>query len=52
MMIPVVGGVERYPVSLPGDVGFRYSIDLTLKASDASLIHSHGNWVGVKLRKS
>lgn len=52
MMLPVVGGVEWYSVSLPGDVGLWYSVDLTLEASNASLVHSHGHWVGVELRKS
>lgn len=51
MVLPVVGGVECYSVSLPGDVGLRYSIDLTLEASNTSLIHRHGHWVGVELRK-
>lgn len=52
MVLPVVGGVEWYSVSLPGNVGLRNSIDLTLETSNASLVHRHGHWVGVELRKS
>lgn len=51
-MSPVVGGVECHSLSLPGDVGLRYSVDLTLEASYASLVHGHGQRVGVELRKS
>lgn len=52
MVVPAVGGVEWYSVSLPGDVGLRNSIDLTLEASYASLVHGHGQRVGVELGKS
>lgn len=50
--LPVVSVVERYSISLPGDVGLRYSIDLALETSDPSLIYSHGHWMGIELRKS
>lgn len=49
---PVVRGVEQHAVLLPGDVGLRNSVDLTLEASDATLLHWHGRWVGVELWKS
>lgn len=50
--LPVVGGVELHPVSLPGDDGLRYPVDLTLETSNTSLVHRHGRWVRVELRKS
>lgn len=52
LAIPVVATVEWYSVFLPGDVGLRYSVDLTLEASNTSLVHRHGHWVCVELRKS
>ncbi len=52
VFVPVVAGVEWHSVSLPGDVGLRDSVDLTLEAGDAALVHRHGHWVCVKLRKS
>lgn len=52
MVLPVVIGAEWYSVSLPGDVGLRDTVDLTLEASNTSLIHRHGHWVCVELRKS
>ena len=52
IVLPVVGGVEGLSAPLPADVGLRNPVDLTLEASYASIVHRHGQRVGVELGKS
>lgn len=39
--VPVVSTAEWHSVSLPDNVGFGYTVDLTLEAGHTTLIHGH-----------